>query len=281
MLDTTPLSPRQTFEDNMRPAHLLLRVFRLLDSNDDIRTSGDMMNKLRLVVQAAEDEVLLLIYNELFLGLVRERADINSSHLLQRSLGHLLRQAIVVSATALETFLPALLRVNLPVVVRAKQRDILPANDSNIKEFFNNLTFSLEDTLRLLNDPIAPEYIAEKMLGYINHNYLGGCKGIHVTGAILGLARPWDDIAFHLQRNKKDLKDNLGKVTDRRHDIVHRADRAKRDPSGEQQEITYAQTKQQVDTVYHVCLALNELVAKRIAELVNAHVDFENTDDNG
>ena len=34
----TTLSPRQTFEDNMRPAVLLLRVYRLLDSNDNILT---------------------------------------------------------------------------------------------------------------------------------------------------------------------------------------------------------------------------------------------------
>src|SRR5438105_412049 len=107
MTNITPLSPRQTFEDNMRPAQLLVRVYRLLDSNDSIASQGDMVTKLRSVVQANADEELLLIYNELFLGLVRERADIKRSHLLKRSLGHLLRQAVVASCTALETYLPA------------------------------------------------------------------------------------------------------------------------------------------------------------------------------
>lgn len=36
------LSPRQTFDDNMRPAQLLLRVYRLLDCNDTIQTEGDL-----------------------------------------------------------------------------------------------------------------------------------------------------------------------------------------------------------------------------------------------
>ncbi|MBM4431237.1 MAG: hypothetical protein FJ026_12970, partial [Chloroflexi bacterium] len=68
------LSPRQTFDDNMRPAMLLLRVYRLLDSNDNILTGGELINALRHIIQASADEDLMLITNELFLGLVRERA---------------------------------------------------------------------------------------------------------------------------------------------------------------------------------------------------------------
>jgi hypothetical protein len=103
------LSPRQTFEDNMRPAQLLLRVYRLLDANDVIMTEGEMVTSLRSLVQASAGEDLMLVYNELFLGLVRERAQIPRSTLRQVSLCHLLRQAVVASCTALETYLPALL----------------------------------------------------------------------------------------------------------------------------------------------------------------------------
>ena len=42
MSNLTTLSPRQTFEDNMRPAQLLLRVYRLLDANDIILTDGSL-----------------------------------------------------------------------------------------------------------------------------------------------------------------------------------------------------------------------------------------------
>jgi hypothetical protein len=97
------LSPRQTFEDNMRPAVLLLRVYRLLDSNDNILSEGDMINRLREIVRASADEDLMLIYNEIFLGLVRERAQVPRSTLRQVTLCHLLRQAVVASCTALET----------------------------------------------------------------------------------------------------------------------------------------------------------------------------------
>jgi hypothetical protein len=45
MSNLTTLSPRQTFEDNMRPAQLLLRVYRLLDANDVILTDGDIVHR--------------------------------------------------------------------------------------------------------------------------------------------------------------------------------------------------------------------------------------------
>ena len=56
-------------------------------------------------------------------------------------------------------------------------------------------------------------------------------------------------------------------TTRRRNDIVHRADRLQADPGGEVQEIGYAWSLQAVDTIMHVCLALDELVAARMTQL--------------
>src|SRR5215831_19224546 len=63
------LSPRQIFEDNIRPAELMLRVYRLLE-HDTPKTDGEMVQALRALVKADADEGLLLIYNEIFLGLI-------------------------------------------------------------------------------------------------------------------------------------------------------------------------------------------------------------------
>lgn len=48
-------SPRQTFEDNIRPAELLLRVYRLLDTNDQLVSDGQLVESLRGVVKASKD----------------------------------------------------------------------------------------------------------------------------------------------------------------------------------------------------------------------------------
>jgi len=161
------LSPRQAFEDNIRPADLLLRVYRLLEC-DVVETDGDMITALRAVVGAVPDEGLMLIYNEVFLGLIRERAQIPPSALKRSALNNLLRQSVVIACTALDTYLPSLLRVNLPTVIQAKGREFVP-QDGDLREYFKDLVFDLTETLRILNEPeTAPLYIANLMSGHIS-----------------------------------------------------------------------------------------------------------------
>jgi hypothetical protein len=267
ILEFTMLSPKQTFLDNMRPAQLLLQVYQLLDSNDKILVEGDLVTALRGVVQASAEEDLMLIYNEIFLGLVRERARMPRSTLRQATLCHMLRQAVVASCTALETYLPALLRANLPVMIQARGRDFVSRGDQILMEFLADLQFSLDDTLRLLGDENAPEFISSKILRLADFKYLSSRKGIHVAGILLGMAKPWDAIAEHLNRDRKELQKTLYDTVNRRNDIVHRADRPQAEPGGEAQLITFAWTQQAVDVISHVCLALDELVAARVAEV--------------
>jgi len=254
----------------MRPAELLLRVYRLLDSNDDIQTEGEMVQSLRSLTQAAADEDLMLIYNEVFLGLVRERAQLPRSTLRQITLCHLLRQAVVASCTALESYLLLLLRTNLPIMIRAKGRDFVPRNDKSVLDYFADLQFGLDETLRLLEDENAAEYISNKVLGLANFKYLSSKNGVHVVGALLGLSKSWDEIANHISRDKKELMNTLEETVKRRNDIVHRADRSPSDPGGAVQEISFAWTQHAVDTVKHICLALDELVEQRIKEYTSA-----------
>lgn len=267
MPDIIPLSPRQTFDDNMRPAHLLLRVYRLLDSNDDIRTDDDMVSNLRVLVQATDDEELLLIYNELFLGLVRERADIKRVHLLQRSLGHLLRQAIVASCTALETYLPTALQTHLPTVIEARGRAFIPQQDKMVKNYFDTMTFNLQEVLRLMEHHNPPEYLSEKIVGFAGFNYMGTDKGIHVCGALLGIENSWKEIAGRLNRDEEDLKRIVRDTVRRRNDIVHRADRSQADPGGDIQEVLFPTTEQSIDTIKHVVQTLDDLVNVKMQEL--------------
>ena len=49
------LSPRQIFEDNIRPADLLLKVFRLLE-HDALNTEEDLLRPLRQLAKAEKDE---------------------------------------------------------------------------------------------------------------------------------------------------------------------------------------------------------------------------------
>src|SRR5947209_18496666 len=130
------LSPRQIFEDNIRPADLLLKVFRLLE-HDALNTEEALLRSLRELVKAEEDESLLVISNGIFLGLIRELADVPPASIKRSALCNLLRQAVVSACTALETYLPALLRSGLPEVINLRGRDFVP-KDREITEQFKN-----------------------------------------------------------------------------------------------------------------------------------------------
>lgn len=259
-------SPRQIFEDNIRPAELLVHVYRLLE-NDEVLTCGDLVSALRGLVGAKADEDLMLVCNEIFVGLVRERADFPRPMLKRGALGNLLRQAVVASCTALDTYLPALLRLNLPAVIKAKGRAFLPTN-KEVAGYFQGLTLSLDDYVRLLgNADEAGTFITNKILGFIEYRYLSTSKGVLVTGSLLGIEKPWQRIAERLRRDAAECEKIVKDTTDRRNDIVHRADRKQRDPDGDAQEVSYSWTRQAVDTIKHVCLALDELVAAAMGEL--------------
>lgn len=263
----TPLSPKQTFADNMLPAQLLLQVYQLLDNQDHIITDGEMVNALRSVIKASRQEYLMVIYNELFLGLVRERARVAPGALRMAALAHLLRQALVASVTAYETYLPALLRTNLPFAIQARGRDFVPRNDKVVRGFFTGITFGLDEALRLMTEESAVQIVAEKLSGYIEFKYLSKDEGIHVAGALLGIANPWVEIAAKLRRNEDELRTVMKATFSRRNDIMHRADRRQDDPGGEVQDISYSWTRHSVDTIEHICLALDELVSVYIDQI--------------
>lgn len=269
MIETAPvLRPIQAFDDNIRPASLMLQVYRLLESGDAILTDGDFVQRLRELVQASAAEDLMVIQNEVFLGLVRERAALPKAHLKSSMLAHLLRQAIVASCTGLDAFLPALLRQHLPAVIAVRGREFI-GQDELVRDYCKELTFGVEEVLRLMGDEKeATLYISNKLLGLSAFKYLAGRKGVHVVGALLGLEKPWDLIAEHLGRDRKELTTTLDRTVKRRNDIVHRADRPQGDLEADQQPISYAQAEQGVDTIKHVCRALNELVDQAMMSLL-------------
>jgi len=259
------LTPKQIFEDNIRPADLLLKVFRLLE-HDALNMEEDLLQSLRQLAKAEKDESILVISNGIFLGLIRELAEISEASIKRSALCNLLRQAVVTASTAMETYLPSLLRNNLPEIIRLRGRDFVPKTDEDIKNQFKSLTFALDEAVRILIDP-DPLFVANKLISSLSFYYLSGKRGIHVTGTLLGLDNPWKQIAQQLDRDEEELKKTLDATVKRRNDIVHRADRSQDDPTGPTQDISFPWSKHAVETIRIVCLALDDLVANRLKEL--------------
>ena len=127
------LSPRQIFEDNIRPADLLLKVFRLLE-HDALNTEDGITSFASRTRESGEGRKPAGHFQRIFLGLIRELAEVPPSSIKRSALCNLLRQAVVTASTALETYLPILLRDNLPEVIRLRGRDFVPKKDEEIQE---------------------------------------------------------------------------------------------------------------------------------------------------
>ena len=86
------------------------------------------------------------------MGLIRERAEITPASIKRTALINLLRQAAVTDLYGGGTYLPILLKTQIPEVIKMRGRDFVP-KDKEVAEQFKNLSFSLDETLRILNDP--------------------------------------------------------------------------------------------------------------------------------
>jgi len=260
--------PIESFRDAIRPAQLMVEVFVLLDSPDGPRSDDELVMKLRALIDSPVAEELLLIRNEMFIGLVREAAPLKKAQLKTASLAHLLRQAVVASATAYETYLGNLVRSHLPRVIELRGRNFLPLDDKKLKEAFKDLKFELGEVIRLLNDDpkSIALFVGNKLESHFRAGFLGKTSGVYVAGRLLGLADPWVDIAVSLQRDAVELEKHVKTTLQRRNDIVHRGDRTQEQPDVVQP-ITLAYAKQSVGAIDQACLALDGLVKARLKEL--------------
>jgi hypothetical protein len=258
------LSPRQIFEDNIRPADLLLKVYRLLE-HDAPNTEEGMLRTLRDLVKADSDEGLMVIYNEVFLGLIRERAEVQPKHIRRVALCNLLRQTVVIACTALETYLPAVMNAHFEELIRVKGRGFISIKDKEVAGHLEAVRFNLSETLQLLAEP-APLFVANKVRSYLETN-LSGRRGVHVVGVLFGIEDPLGGIGGKLGRKPAELGKFIDDTVARRNDIVHRADRSRLQMAGDPQPITLGFAMQAVDSIRHVVTCLDELIQEQIARL--------------
>ena len=181
------------------------------------------------------------------------------------SLSNLLRQAVVSGCTAYETYLAAILAKHIFTVIEVKQHEFFP-NEGEIVKYFDGLSFSVGEAFRLLNLEERALFLGNKIVTFVQKKNLGSVAALNTVGLLLGLDSPWDKVAGHLVRERRDVMKIVKDSIERRNAIVHKADRNLDQAGLEKQPIAYAWTRQAVDTVGHVCLAFDELVTIRMGQ---------------
>ncbi|MFT4037641.1 MAG: hypothetical protein QM692_05625 [Thermomicrobiales bacterium] len=265
MAQLASLEPRTLFEGYFRSADVLLKVYRLLEAQD-VSETHEMLSMLRHALPAEADEALLWMVNDLFAGIVRERAQLPASFFRHQNLAMLLRQAVVAACTAMDVYFPALLGHYLPTMIQVKGRNFVPA-DKEVTSFFRGFTLSLDEHLRVVEDPATQHAeLGRLILMRIDDKAMANTTGIAVTLKLLGIEQPWAELARHLGRGEGETNALIRDLVNRRNDIVHRGDREKGSLDAAPRQIDYSWTTMHVRAAESLVLACDELVRPRMRD---------------
>ncbi len=270
-------TPFADFESNFRTAQTLLKVHSLLNTPGGPQTEHVLMRGVRDLLMAGEDEELILLVNELFLGVVRQHADVRPAVFKADSLSMLLRQAVVAACSAIDVYYPALLRQHLSQVIAVKQRNFLPS-DGNTRDFLKDFRLKLDDSLRLLSDPEPARVLGDLFVEHLKGKTLSNSQGVAVSLLILGVDEPWNRLARQIEQPKEALVRQFDALVSRRNDIVHRGDRSSRDPTGSIQPLAYSWADSHIYAARSVVLASEELVEKQMQLLSSSSASNESSD---
>lgn len=134
-----------------------------------------------------------------------------------QGLDFLLRQAVVVSCSALESFIWDILRENALTVIKAKGRN---ADDS-----LKNITLTLDDYLSLENYTDQDERLKEVILKRFERGTLYDAAKIDEVMKILAVRDFWKEVTAHTGFDAATIRTQLNDLILRRNQIAHRADR--------------------------------------------------------
>ena len=262
------MQPVTVFEAHFNAAQALLKVYRLLDS--DSHLDAVILPKLREVFGCDPNEALALLLNDLFVGLVREQANVPASFFAHANLSLLLRQAVVSACTAMDVFFPSLLEKHLPTVVEVRQRNFLPT-DGDVRDLFKDFRLKLEDLPAILEEDDAAgrwNILARRVLDYCRERTLSNAQGIAASLLLLGINDPWKRIAECSGVPEQALRSQIQTLTKRRNNIIHRGDRPLGQLDGGPEAIDYAWANAHVNAVQSVVLACDALAGESVHHLM-------------
>ena len=206
------------FQQSFAVAERLLQQFQLAGGLAWSAPSHALLQALPDSWAAGGTGGTQLAVNEQVLILFRPAARIPGSLRVEGGLDFLLRQAIVVTCTALETFLWEVVRGSALTVVRARRRG---ADDE-----LRNLTLTLEEYVSLDAASDPDSRLREILLARFDRHVLYDVSSIDRVARMLGVKDFWGHIEMMSGTPSTTLRALVGELVARRNLITHRADRA-------------------------------------------------------
>jgi hypothetical protein len=251
---------------NFSVAEQLLRLYELFR---DLRQDA-APNDLRLAVckelRLPETAHLQHASNDQVIVVAKAQPPIPAALLTPDGGNFLLRQAVVVGCTALESFFWDALRENVLTIVRARRR--------GADEALRKLTLTLDDYLSLEGYEDPEVRLQQIILKNFERGTLYDISSIERIASILTVKDYWRLVAKRCGLSDGDIKRQLGELIARRNLIAHRADRPDDNATAPEEadrlglrEIAYAWTNARVTTAKNVVNASSDIFANTLGQL--------------
>lgn len=250
------------FQQNFAVAESLLQVHRLFEGMD----KADLSDQLRLAIckqwQAPEHAVVQHACNDRVSVLARATTRIPESLTLEGGLDFLLRQAVIVACTSLESFVWDALRENVLTIVRARR--------NRAHESLRSIPLTLGDYMSIQRYEDPDVRLQQIILNNFRRGTLYDVTSIEQVAKILTVDDYWNRVEAVSEVKSKELKTSVGDLIKRRNQIAHRADRPDEGEDGDGhglRPITYAWTNRRVRDAETLVTASDQVFAEAVARL--------------
>jgi len=205
------------FDQNFAVSESLIQLYEMFQG----LTRPQLSQQLRLAIctewQAPENLHVEYMVNEKVSVIARAVARVPQSLTYDGGLDFLLRQAVIVASTSVESFYWDVLRENVLTVVRARR--------TNADDSIKNLKLTVGDYISAQEYEDPDLRIKQVILKNFERGTLYTHQSIDDIAKILTVRTFWNDIEPICGEKSEILKKHIGDLITRRNQIAHRADR--------------------------------------------------------
>jgi len=256
------MNPLTLFNQNFSTAEKLLQMYLSAGGLKRTEFPESFRNAVCAVWGVKDNTHIRYASNDRMIILTRSASGIPELIMEEGGMDFLLRQAVMVACTALESFLWDMVRKNAPTIVRAHR--------TKADHELRNLTLTLEQYLSMERVGDLNLRLQKVILQNFERKILHDMGSIDRIANILTVRNFWEEIEKTCGGTAADIKRLVGELIARRNQIAHRADRPDDQEETDRhglKPITFSWTNMRVQAVKTFVLAAAEVFSMTLRRL--------------
>lgn len=256
------MQPLTLFKQNFAIAESLMQLHRLFSELKQLDLPEDLRLAICSVWGTPKNTALQHASNDRVMICAKAATPIPETLTLEGGLDFLLRQAIIVSCTALESFFWDALRENVLIIVKARRTGA----DKSLRD----LTFTLGDYISIQQYEDPDVRLKQIILKNFERSTLYNVDSIDRITSTMTVNRFWERVEEKTGEPAKHIKRQISELIDRRNKIAHRADRPEDGEEADGQGLRHIQlpwVNVRVQACNTLVNASNEIIKEAIQRL--------------